>query len=123
MRWSAPSNLVLGTDVTAVDGDLANPALRIPTIHLLTPATETTTHYFWAAARNVALDDAALSEGMKAGVIAAFKYEDEPMIAAVQQRMATLGDHHPKPLLLNTDKAAVLVRRLLESLISAQNAA
>ena len=121
MRWSAPSNLVLGTDVTTVDGDVANPLLRIPTVHFLTPETETTTHYLWAAARNVALDSTELSEGMKAGVVAAFKYEDEPMIAAVQQRMALLGDHAAKPMLFKTDKGAVLARRVLERLIAAQS--
>jgi vanillate O-demethylase monooxygenase subunit len=121
MRWTAPANLVLGTDVTTVDGDVGNPVLRIPTTHFLTPETDTTTHYLWAAARNVALDNPALSEGMKAGVIAAFKYEDEPMIAAVQQRMASLGEQQAKPLLLKTDTGAVLARRVLERLIVAES--
>jgi vanillate O-demethylase monooxygenase subunit len=123
MRWSAPSNLVLGTDVTTVDGDIANPVLRIPTVHFLTPETQTTTHYLWAAARNVALDNQAMSEGMKAGVVAAFKYEDEPMIAAVQQRMALLGNQQARPLLFKTDKGAVLARRVLERLIAAETTA
>ena len=120
MRWSAPSNLVLGMDVTTVGGDLAHPVLRMPTVHFLTPETDTTTHYFWAASRNVALDNAELSAGMKAGVFAAFKYEDEPMIAAVEQRMQMLGGRATKPLLFKTDKGAVLARRVLERLISAQ---
>jgi vanillate O-demethylase monooxygenase subunit len=121
MRWTAPANLVLTTNVTTVDGDIANPVLRMPTTHFLTPATATTTHYLWAAARNVALDNAELSEGMKAGLIAAFKYEDEPMIAAIQQRMAVLGGDQSKRLLLKIDSGAVQARRVLERLIDGQS--
>jgi vanillate O-demethylase monooxygenase subunit len=120
MRWTAPCNLVLATNVTTVDGDVANPVLRMPTTHFLTPETETTTHYLWAAARNTALDNPELSERRKAGIIAAFKYEDEPMLAAVQQRLALLGEQHDKPLLLKTDMGAVLARRVLEQQIAKQ---
>lgn len=122
MRWTAPANLVLGTKVTTVDGDIANPVLRMPTTHFLTPETATTTHYLWAAARNVALDNDAMSEGRKAGIVAAFKHEDEPMLAAVQQRIAALGEQHAKPLMLKTDTGAVLARRVLERKIAAQAA-
>jgi nitrite reductase/ring-hydroxylating ferredoxin subunit len=33
-------------------------AIGISQLYLLTPETETTTHYFWVYARNIALDDA-----------------------------------------------------------------
>jgi vanillate O-demethylase monooxygenase subunit len=52
MRWRAPSNLMLGMNVTTVDGDLNDPVLRMPTAHILTPVSATATRYFWAAAKN-----------------------------------------------------------------------
>jgi len=112
MRWQAPSNLVLDMNVTTVDGELAEPVLRMPTVHLLTPVTASATRYFWAAARNVATDRQDLSAMLVAGSEAAFKHEDEPMIAAVEARMAMLAPDEMKPMLFKTDAGAVQARRM-----------
>jgi vanillate O-demethylase monooxygenase subunit len=122
MRWQAPSNLVLDMNVATVEGDLAEPVLRMPTLHLLTPVTATSTRYFWAAARNVATDREDVSAMLAAGSEAAFKHEDEPMIAAVQARMAMLDEAQMKPLLFKTDAGAVQARRVLSRLIAAEAA-
>lgn len=71
--------------------------------HLLTPETERTTHYLWAAARNSLRDDTQISEKIRAGIDDAFRNEDGPMIADCQQRMGTTDLMSLKPLLLKSD--------------------
>ncbi len=121
MRWAPPANLALQMRVAAVDGDLNDPILRMPTIHLLTPVSTVETRYFWAAARNVALEDEALSEMMRSGTETAFQTEDEPMIAAVQARMAALGLRVGDEAYLKTDAGAVQARRVLAGLLMAED--
>src|SRR5689334_869176 len=51
MRWSAPSILLLDTGITERGGE-PEQGVSIPSVHLLTPETDTTTHYFWGFLRN-----------------------------------------------------------------------
>jgi vanillate O-demethylase monooxygenase subunit len=120
MSWRAPSNLMLGMNVTTVDGDLENPVLRMPTAHILTPVTAGSTRYFWAAARNVATENEQFSAMLKAGSEAAFQNEDEPMVAAVQARMAMPHTKNIRQVLFKSDAGAVQARRVLDRLIDAE---
>jgi hypothetical protein len=62
--------------------------------HLLTPETETTTHYFWTFTRDSKLDDDDLSERLRTGISQAFMAEDAPIIEW-QQRYAPRADQPP----------------------------
>ena len=95
----------------------------MPSAHLLTPETARSTHYFWAAARDSLRDDAALSEKIRAGIDAAFRLEDDPMISACQERMGTTDLLSLRPVFLKTDAAAGLARRTLAALIAKEQAA
>jgi vanillate O-demethylase monooxygenase subunit len=121
MTLRPPSNLMLGMGVTTVDGDLEDPVLRMPTAHILTPVTATSTRYFWAAARNVLTENEEFSGMLKAGAEAAFQHEDEPMVAAIQARMAMPAAKNIKQVLLRSDAGAVQARRILERLIEAEH--
>lgn len=118
MRWDPPSLLLLDTGAAPVDGRRED-GPSAPSAHWLTPETETTTHYFWAAARNRHLGNAQVSAQMAAGIGAAFANEDEPMIEACQRNMGTPDLMSLKPLLLPTDGAAVRARRVLASKVEA----
>jgi vanillate O-demethylase monooxygenase subunit len=120
MRWEAPANLALAMRVTTVGGDLENPVISRPTIHLMTPVSETQTRYFWAAGRNVATEDQAVSAALRAGTEAAFKNEDAPMIAAIQARTKALGENAPAQISFRTDASAIQARRILARLTEAQ---
>lgn len=123
MRWNAPANLVqqnwfdsFGTPEAEIK------TVRIPFCHLLTPETGTTTHYFWAAGRNLMKNIPELSQGLAAGISATFANEDEPMIADIQAHMGERELMDLKPLLLPIDKSAVLARRRVSSRIAAEAA-
>ncbi len=121
MRWDPPSNLLLDVGFTEC-GRPVSEGPSMPSAHLLTPETERSTHYFWAAARDSQRDDAGLSEKIRAGIDAAFRLEDEPMISACQSRMGTTDLMSLKPIFLRTDAAAGLARRTLADLIAREQA-
>ncbi len=117
MHWHAPANLELDTGMISGEAD-GGP--KIPTVHLLTPETEGTTHYFWAAGRNRQHGNEQVSGMLHFGTQNAFENEDEPMIRAVRSRMRSNDLFAHKPALLPIDKAAVLARRILQARIAAE---
>src|ERR1700722_8236581 len=117
MRWNAPGVLLLDVGMTSVGGSPSE-GISIPTAHLLTPETLTSTHYFWEMARNFRLDDESFSEQLLLTGMTVFNNEDKPVIEAQQCAMGASDDlFGMKPALLQTDRAAVRARRLLERMI------
>lgn len=117
MRWTVPSNLLLDVGMEYHDA----PGSDGPTLisaHLLTPETESTTHYFWTIGRNRRQGDAELTRTIHEGIDQAFTREDEPMIAEVAQNMAGRDFWSMRPVILPTDRAAVRARRLLAKLMT-----
>lgn len=121
MHWQAPSNLYLDTGMSPQGEDSWSGAL-IPTLHLLTPETEDSTHYFWAAGRNRLHGDEQISNMLHFGTQNAFENEDEPMIRAVRSRMRSNDLLAHKPALLPMDEAAMRARRVLKGLIEQEQA-
>lgn len=92
-----------------------------PQAHCITPETETTCHYFFAAARNLKRGDPAIDARLLAVLDTAFRTQDEPMIEAVQERMGNTGDIDAlNPVFLKTDAAPVMARRMLKEMIAAE---
>lgn len=116
VAWTAPSNMLL-TVGAVQDSPNEEDGLISWDFHLLTPETETTTHYFFATRRNWGVEDAELNRMKLEGTIAAFTHEDKPIIEAVQKRMRTSDLWSLKPVLLSSDPAAVRARRTLAQLI------
>lgn len=112
MRWDAPSNLLMPSGVAPVDGQRED-GVALPMAHLLTPATDMTTHYFWCQARNRKVDDAALAAQLREGIDSAFRLEDEVMVVACQEMMGTTDLMSLKPVLLPGDGPAIRARRIL----------
>jgi len=83
----------------------AGPAL--PSAHLLTPETETRTHYFWMVGRNRLPNDHELGQNIHAGIARAFTTEDEPMISRVSENMNGAEFWSLKPAILPGDAAAL----------------
>jgi vanillate O-demethylase monooxygenase subunit len=118
-RWYPPSLLSLDAGASPLDGALAGAPTLIST-HWLTPETERSTHYFWAAARDTHVDDPNVQANIQHGLSDAFATEDEPMIEACQRNMASTDLLASSPLLLVTDGAAIRARRILAQRLRAQ---
>lgn len=121
VRWDPAACMKLTVGVLP-EGEPRERAHESQGCHLMTPATATTTHYFWAQGRNWGERDPALDAGRLASLRTAFDTQDKPMIEAVQRNMGTTDLDSLKPVMLATDAGAVRARRLLAQLV-AQEAA
>lgn len=121
MRWTPPSSLQLDVGYTECGG-LVDEGVYLHMAHLLTPASESETHYFWVAARNFCIGDEKVSQIMREQIQRAFQTEDEPMIEAVAGYMDSVDLLALKPVLLPGDAAAIRVRRVLQKLREQESA-
>lgn len=122
MRWDAPGAFYLEVGVTAPGKDRSEGHF-MGSVHILTPESATSTVYRWLLFRNFAKDSEEITRSIEELVDYAFRQEDEPMLAAVQERMAGRDFWEMKPLLLPSDKAAVLARRTLDRLAAEERGA
>lgn len=103
IRWHAPANLALFIRMArSGSADPLVPPMANP--HILTPETENSTHYFFT--HNPGPEEEAMARRV-------FLEEDEPMISAQAEAMAGEDFWDLRPLILPSDKAAVLARRKL----------
>jgi len=119
MHWYPPSLLVLDVGATGV-GRPVHEGVIAPSLHMLTPETEKSTHYFFAFLRLVGLEDAALQEKVRALGMQAFAMEDKPVIEAQQAQLGDTEIMSLGPTLLSPDAAGVRARRVLQSLLAAE---
>ena len=86
----------------------------------MTPETESTSHYFWAFARNFRLDEPEVTEFLRENVRRTFD-EDREMLEAQQ---AVLGDGDFDPaykVAVKADAGAMQGRRLLATMIESDH--
>lgn len=121
VRWYAPSTLSVEVGATAV-GKAPEEGVTTITAHLITPETETTSHYFWKLARDFRLDDAPFASKLYDLVQSAFLREDKPMIEAQQRYMKSQSLEESNPVLLSSDAATARARRIMNEKLKAQRA-
>lgn len=117
--WSAPAVMKLASGAVAT-GAPREGGLSVDNVHVMTPETAGTTHYFFASTRSFGTDDPALNERIRTTRAHIFATEDEPMIAAQQERIGSADFWSLRPALLRTDEGAVKVRRRMDALIAAE---
>ncbi|MES2257990.1 MAG: aromatic ring-hydroxylating dioxygenase subunit alpha [Pseudomonadota bacterium] len=120
--WTAPSTMLLTVGAMQDTSDHERGLISWDH-HLMTPETETSTHYFFGSRRNWLVEDAELNRLKLEGTMAAFTFEDKPIIEAQQREMGTADLWSLKPVLLSGDPAAVRARRVLERLKQAESQA
>jgi phenylpropionate dioxygenase-like ring-hydroxylating dioxygenase large terminal subunit len=123
MRWEPPGCFLLDTGVQAPGGSREQVGWYYG-IHILTPETSRTTHYHFAAARPAGpeLDpetNAKLAEMRRI----AFEEQDKPIIDAQQAAIGDSDFWSMKPVLLSVDAGPVRMRRMLERMLKAEQAA
>jgi vanillate O-demethylase monooxygenase subunit len=118
-RWQTAIHVAPCSNMTDVGahpaGTPRSGAIRSHVLHLLTPETPTTTHYFWAFARNYRLDDAALTESVRRAIDATFS-EDRVVLEVQQKQLERYGGPLPRAA-LKLDEAPMRARKLLEKLV------
>jgi phenylpropionate dioxygenase-like ring-hydroxylating dioxygenase large terminal subunit len=119
MTWRPATTLELDVFMSPA-GAPKTEGLHLPSLHYLTPETETTTHYFFRMGRNRAIEDANQSALQLQILERALVEEDAPMIRDCQELMETDDLFSLKPVILKQDVAAVQARRIMMKLIKQQ---
>lgn len=122
VTWRAPATIIVWIGSVTRGGRREDGCYSLG-VHALCPETGATTHHNYALTRNYALDDAELTNAMRAALGSVNMAEDVPMIQSCQEEMggAELLDLHP--VLLQNDKGVIGARKLLDRLIKAEIAA
>jgi phenylpropionate dioxygenase-like ring-hydroxylating dioxygenase large terminal subunit len=124
-RWQicefiAPSAVIIDVGVAPLGAGATlenhDQGVRGFVIDVMTPESETTTHYFWGMARNFDIDDPGFTARFKKGQGAVF-LEDVEILEAQQRSI----DANPSLKLraYNIDEGGVRVRRVIDRLIAA----
>lgn len=121
VEWSAPGVITLVNGMVPA-GTPREQGGNVYNVHIFTPETRRSTHYFFASTRDFQVDDADFNEATRQIRERIFSTEDEPLIAAQQERIGDEDFWTLRPALLKIDKGAVAVRRRLDSLIAAESA-
>lgn len=90
-------------------------ALERRVVHLMTPETEKSCHYFWGVARQYELGNSELTRYIREGTASTFD-EDRDMLEA-QQRALDEAGAPPFSVALATDSGPIQARRMLDRLI------
>jgi phenylpropionate dioxygenase-like ring-hydroxylating dioxygenase large terminal subunit len=114
--WSPPGFMHL---MITIDVPAATP-LKVDAVHVMTPESEGSTHYFFGNTRNFHRGDAAYNQMIGQITSRIFAEEDKPMVEAQQSRMGTADLMALRPILLPIDTGAIRARRLLAGLIAAE---
>lgn len=121
ITWQAPSVVTLDigcadTGTGASEGDRSR-GISMWSNHIITPETETSTHYHWAFARNYKLDDPNVTELLAKGGLQTFM-EDVVVLEAQQKAINDIGD---RPVVdINIDNAPTQFRRILADKVAAE---
>lgn len=121
-RWDPPSCLLLDVGVTR-PGRPKEEGTGYFGTHILTPETERTTHYHFAATRwNIRAGSETEEMRQKISDLRRFAFEeqDEPMIRAQQRIIDLTPPHELKRVLLETDAGVVRWRRIIDEMIAAE---
>lgn len=119
IEWVFPGTLRQRLAMTETGGEPDSGAVT-RNVHLITPETENSTHYFWIHTRNRRMDDTAIDDRTRSIITNAFRMEDEPMIAACQDYMDGREFFSLQPLYLETDFAGARCRRAIEKRIGVE---
>ena len=98
------------------DWDTRDAGVRRCGVHLITPETETSTHYYFAAVRNYLLGDQQTDEESRAWQHRVFNEQDRPMLEAVQEMMGTADFASLHPALVPADQPGMRIRTTMRRL-------
>ncbi len=122
-RWQRtvyrpPGYVVIDVGVQPLDSAPGSNRVEGRVINLMTPETATSTHYFWAFARNFRLDEPGVTEFLRANVSRTFD-EDKDMLESQQRNIGDVAEP-VFSIAVKADAGPTQGRRLLASLIEAE---
>lgn len=113
VTWHPPGVMILRNEIGPAGAE--EPEAKRAGVHVMTPETSRTTHYFFENA------DAGRRKKL-ALALDVFESEDGVMLEEVQRNMGDRDFWDLEPLVLSNDSGAVLARRVLQRLIRGERA-
>jgi phenylpropionate dioxygenase-like ring-hydroxylating dioxygenase large terminal subunit len=120
-RWFAPSTVTIDFGITTPGAPREDGYWSIG-LHIVTPETATSSHYFYANSRSFRLDDPEVDRQRKRFQDVAFGEQDRPIIEDCFQNMGTGDIFALDPVLLSSDAGAIRMRRRLCKMIEDERA-
>jgi phenylpropionate dioxygenase-like ring-hydroxylating dioxygenase large terminal subunit len=117
MRWQAPASMHLEIGATP-QGSAREQGIIVQQAHILTPETDSTTHYFWATTRGGGPASEPGDAMLRALMNQAFDVEDKPMIEAAYRNLDGVDFWDQKPVFLGVDAGGARARRLVQRLVA-----
>jgi hypothetical protein len=87
--------------------------------HIVTPASGTTAHYFWATTRTHDLESAEVDDFLRTLFGQAFDDEDKPIIKAAFDNLEGQDFWDAGPLSLGIDSGGTRARRKIQAMLKA----
>lgn len=119
INFTPPSHIVIKSKAVphGSDPERTNMGLEYRVLNGITPATDRTTHHFWAVPRNFAHEEAT-TQAFHDGSARTFG-EDITVLETQQQRIDHQGGN-PRWINVNADSGAVAARRIVARLLGAE---
>jgi vanillate O-demethylase monooxygenase subunit len=116
INFTPPANIVIKSKSVPHGGDPEAPAMKLEyrVLNGITPATEKSTHHFWAVPRNFA-PDAAVTKAFHEGSVRAFS-EDITVLEAQQEMVERLGPGE-RWIDIAADSGGLAARRIVAQLL------
>lgn len=121
VTWTAPGCMQLQVGATLL-GEARERGVDTLNLHLATPETATTCHYWYWTTRTFAIDPGANAH-IRPIVEHAFSQQDKPMLEAQQKNIGQAEFWSLGPVLLPGDAGSVRVRRKLQQLVAQEQQA
>jgi phenylpropionate dioxygenase-like ring-hydroxylating dioxygenase large terminal subunit len=119
MRWNAPASMHLEIGAT-LTGAGREAGVIAQQCHIVTPASATTSHYFWASTRQHELGSAEVDGFLLHLFGQAFDEEDKPIIKAAYDNLEGEDFWEAKPLSLGIDAGGTRARRKIQAMLKSQ---
>jgi vanillate O-demethylase monooxygenase subunit len=119
MRWNAPASMHLEVGATPA-GVSRDEGVIVQQCHIVTPASATTAHYFWASTRTHDLDSSEVDGFLLQLFGQAFDDEDKPIIKAAYDNLEGQDFWDAKPLSLGIDAGGTRARRKIQAMLKSE---
>jgi phenylpropionate dioxygenase-like ring-hydroxylating dioxygenase large terminal subunit len=121
VQWWPSGVMTLITGGTPT-GQPRSAGMDVQAVHIMTPATQSSTHYFYSNTRSFATDNVAVTQGIAKALRFAFEQQDKPMIEGQQARIGSAELLSLHPALQRSDGPSTQARRIFARLVRAEGA-
>lgn len=118
--FASPAIHIAYADLKDEDGGQAARTARNAFIHAFTPATATTTNYFWGLSRNTNLGDGGLDNFIRTMITSIFA-EDVAALEVIEDVWSNDPDADFQEISVGSDRPGMLMRRIIARLADAEH--